>query len=98
MRNLSLAMIYFMIMGCSMPSTTIRSVDSRPSIAIKGASPTAELLVDGLNMGKAETFNGDPQTLVIEPGTHRVSIIENGTALYDQNIFVESELKTIIVK
>lgn len=38
-----------------MPATTVRSVDSRPSIAIKGASPAAELLVDGLNMGKAQT-------------------------------------------
>lgn len=85
------------IVGCSMPATTVRSIDSRPSIAIKGASSTAELLVDDLKMGKAEAFNGEPQTLTLEPGTHKISIIENGTIIYEQKIFVESELKTITV-
>jgi len=80
-----------------MPATTVRGVDSRPSIAIKGASSTAELLVDDLKMGKAETFNGEPQTLTLESGTHKISIIENGTIIYEQKIFVESELKTITV-
>lgn len=93
-----IALIALLIGGCTMPSTTIRSVDSRPSIAITGASSTAELIIDGLNMGKAGTYNGNPQTLTIEPGTHRVTIIENGNVLYDQNIFVESELKTITVR
>ncbi|MDD2897343.1 MAG: hypothetical protein PHI31_01390 [Desulfuromonadaceae bacterium] len=81
-----------------MPSTTVRSIDSRPSIAIKGASTAADLLIDGLNVGKAEAYNGDPKTMVIEPGTHRVSIVENGNVVYEQSIFVESELKTITVR
>jgi hypothetical protein len=81
-----------------MPATTVRSVDSRPSIAIKGASPAAELLVDGLKMGKAQTYNGEPQTLTLAPGTHKITVIENGAVIYEQKIFIESELKTITVK
>lgn len=81
-----------------MPSTVVRSVDSRPSLAVKGSSSTAELIIDGLNMGKAANYNGDPQILSVEPGTHRVLIIDNGAILYEQNIFVESELKTISVR
>ncbi len=81
-----------------MPATTVRSVDSRPSIAIKGASSAAELLVDGLKMGKAQAYNGEPQTLILEPGTHKITIIENGVVIYEQKIFIESELKTITVK
>ena len=48
-------------------------------------------------MVKAESFNGEPQTLTLEPGTHKISIIENGTIIYEQKIFIESELKTITV-
>lgn len=98
MKKCSFFMVLIFIFGCSMPSTTVRSVDSRPSIAIKGASTTADLLIDGLNVGKAAVYDGDPKTITIEPGTHRVSIIENGTVVYEQNIFVESELKTITVR
>jgi hypothetical protein len=97
MRFFYIIVFIITIVGCYMPATTVRSIDSRPSIAIKGASSTAELLVDDLKMGKAETFNGEPQTLTLEPGTHKISIIENGTIIYEQKIFVESELKTITV-
>jgi len=53
MRFLYILLSIIVISGC-MPATTVRSVDSRPSIAIKGASSAAELLVDGLKMGKAQ--------------------------------------------
>ena len=98
MRCISAFIVLFSLIGCSLPSTTVRSVDSRPSISIKGAPANAELLIDGLSMGKANSYNGEPQTLTIEPGTHRVLITENGNVLYDHNIFVESELKTITVR
>lgn len=93
-----IALLCCLVAGCSLPATSVRSVDSRPSLAIKGTSPSAELLIDGLNMGKAEAFNGDPQVLTIEPGTHKVSVVDHGRTVYEQNIFVESELKTITVK
>ncbi|MBP7223499.1 MAG: hypothetical protein BWY90_00457 [Deltaproteobacteria bacterium ADurb.BinA014] len=97
MRFLYILLSIIVISGC-MPATTVRSVDSRPSIAIKGASSAAELLVDGLKMGKAQAYNGEPQTLILEPGTHKITIIENGVVIYEQKIFIESELKTITVK
>jgi hypothetical protein len=98
MKNIYFLMALLFVFGCSMPSTTVKTVDSRPSIAIKGASATADLIIDGLNVGKAAEYGGDPKTMIIEPGTHRVSIIENGNVVYEQNIFVESELKTITVR
>ena len=98
MKNYSLLIVLLFVFGCSMPSTSVRSVDSRPSIAIKGASAPAELVIDGINLGKAAVYGGDPKTVTIEPGTHRVAIIENGNVVYEQNIFVESELKTITVR
>ena len=90
--------LVLMLFGCSIPSTTVKSVDTRPSIAIKGASAEADLLIDGLKMGKASVYNGSPKTLRIEPGTHRVTVVENGNVIHEQTIFVDSELKTIILR
>ena len=97
MKMLTISTIFLLLCGCSMPVTSVRSVDSRPSIIVKGTSPEAELLVDGLNVGKATTYNGKPQALIVQPGTHKISIIENGRVIYEQTVFVESEVKTINV-
>lgn len=93
-----LAFTLLLLTGCTMPATTVRSVDSRPGIAVKGAKATAELFIDNINYGKAENYNGDPQILIVEPGTHRVKIVDGNTVVYEQTIFVESELKTITVR
>lgn len=97
MKMLPISILFFLICGCSMPVTSVRSVDSRPSIIVKGTSLEAELLVDGLNVGKAATYNGKPQALIVQAGTHKISIVENGRVIYEQTIFVESEVKTITV-
>ncbi len=40
--------------SCSMPSTSVKTTDTRPSLAIEGAPSGSLLLVDGLTMG--DTF------------------------------------------
>ena len=87
-----------LLAGCSMPSTTVRSVDSRPGIVIAGAPEEAILLVDGIRIGKAADYNGEPNQLLIEPGTHRIVVQQGGVVIYDQLIFVESETKRITVR
>lgn len=81
--------------GCSMPTTTVRAVDSRPSISVTNAPDDAVLLVDGMQIGKAASYNGEPNVLLLEPGTHRIVVQQGGIHLYDQQIFVDSEHKRI---
>lgn len=83
------------LVGCSLPSTTVRSVDSRPSISIAGAPEDALLLLDGVLVGKAASYDGEPNLLLVEPGTHRIVIQQGGAVLYDQPVFVDSETKRI---
>ncbi len=83
--------------GCALPVTTVRSVDTRPSISIHGTSERADLYVDGIKMGKAADFR-EPNQLKLESGAHKVSIVEAGTTTFEQKIFIESEHKTIIAK
>jgi len=56
--------------GCSMPATSVRTVDDRPTLIFKGAPDGAVLFVDGLNLGPANQYNGAPKALIVEPGTH----------------------------
>ncbi|HYV67651.1 MAG TPA: hypothetical protein VE964_15505 [Myxococcales bacterium] len=82
----------------STPATTVRTTDTRPSLAIEGAPSGSLLLVDGLTMGDANAYNGRPAVLRVEPGTHVVEVQDSaGRVMYRQTVFVESETKTIQV-
>lgn len=89
--------IALLLQGCSPPSTVVRSVDSRPTISIVGAHDSADLVVDGIRVGKAVDF-AEPNQLRLDAGTHRIAIVEGGRAVFEQTIFIESEHKTITVR
>jgi len=84
--------------GCSMPVTTVRSVENRPGIAIAGAPADALVLIDGVSAGTAASYNGEPNVLIVEPGTHRVVVHQGGTVLFDRQVFVDSEIKRINIR
>jgi starvation-inducible outer membrane lipoprotein len=86
-----------LLAACAMPTTTVRSVDTRPSISVSKVNEQADLYVDGIRMGKAADFE-EPNQLKLEAGTHRVSIVEAGKTTFEQTIFIESEHKTIIAR
>ena len=90
--------LVFALCSCAMPISTVRTVDDRPTLAFKGAPEGALLYIDGLNMGTAGQYNGEPNVLTIEPGTHTVRVTINNEVIYEQRIFVESSLKTITIK
>jgi hypothetical protein len=84
--------------SCAMPNTAVRTIDDRPTLAIKGAPLDAVLYVDNLPMGAASQYDGAPNTLAVEPGSHTVRITVGNQVIYEQRVFVESSLKTIIVR
>ena len=84
--------------SCAMPSTTVRTTDTRPSLAFEGAPEGAKVYMDGLLMGEAEKYDGQPGVLVVEPGTHNIVVKgPDGSVLLEQRVYVESEIKTIKV-
>ncbi len=84
--------------GCAGPATTVRTVDTRPALAISGAPGGLTLLVDGAPVGDPRRYDGHPGVLRVEPGTHDVELRDaRGTVVFRQRVFVESELKTIEV-
>jgi hypothetical protein len=99
MKAILLITLALSLSACAMPSTTVRSTDTRPRLAFDGAPKGAMVYVDGLPMGEAEKFDGQPEVLVVEPGTHVVTIKDGkGSILLERKVYVESELKTLKVQ
>jgi hypothetical protein len=97
MRTLALALA-LAAAGCVGPTTTVRTVDTRPAIAFAGAPSGTVLFVDGVSVGDPAAFDGQPNVLRVEPGTHEIDIRDrDGRSLFKQRVFVESELKTVQV-
>ena len=94
----STLVICLFLSNCSLPITIVETGDSRPVLAIKGAPQNSKLYIDGLMVGNTNDYNGNPRVLLIEPGTHEVSIkTSEGNSIYNQMIFVKSGLKTITI-
>lgn|SRR5512144_2020776 len=84
--------------ACTMPGTTVRTTDTRPSLAFEGAPDGAVLFVDGQMIGDPSQYDGQPNILLVEPGTHLVVVRgANGAPLFERKVYVESELKILKV-
>lgn len=96
MRKLALAALA--AAACVGPTTTVRTVDTRPALAISGAPAGTVLYVDGAAIGDPGQYDGRPNILRVEPGTHQIDIRDHsGKVIFSQRVFVESELKTVEV-
>jgi len=90
--------VLMLLSGCAMPSQAARTLDTRPALALSGAPAGSQLLVDGVEAGAATDYDGRPRVLRLEPGTHDVAIRDaSGRIVWQQKVFLESELKTIEV-
>jgi hypothetical protein len=97
MRKLTLAAA-LALAACVGPTTTLKTVDTRPALAFQGAAPGLVLFVDGVAVGDPRDYDGHPNILRVEAGTHDLELRDGaGTVRFRQRVFVESELKTIEV-
>ncbi|HTN51927.1 MAG TPA: hypothetical protein VML50_05955 [Anaeromyxobacter sp.] len=98
MRQRLASFAVLLALACAGPQTTVRTPDTRPALAFEGAPAGAVLFVDGLQIGDPSLYDGQPQVLVVEPGTHLVVIrAADGAVILEQKVYVESEHKTIKV-
>lgn len=90
--------IMLLASGCAYPTSGVRVLDKRPSIVIQNAPKDAILIVDGLNMGLANNYDGQDSALLIESGTHKIEVMNHGMPILSEQVFLGSgELKTFRV-
>jgi hypothetical protein len=73
-----------------MPQTTVRTGMSPPTLMVAGAPSGSVLFVDGLDMGSATQYDGNPKVLAVLEGTHQVEVRLGSNLVYKEKAFVSS--------
>jgi hypothetical protein len=73
-----------------MPQTTVRTGMSPPTLLVTGAPSGSVLVVDGLDMGSAAQYDGNPKVLAVLEGTHQVEVRLGSDVVYKEKAFVSS--------
>ena len=85
--------------ACSYPETRVETIDARPTIAIANAAAGTMLVVNGVVIGPAQDFDGNPKTLRLGKGTHLVEIRSNGAVVYSETVFLADDThRTVTVR
>ena len=94
-RTLTLALVFWLA-ACASPNTTVRTVENKPQLAIANASPSAVLIINGVPVGSAASYDGKDRALEMERGTHRIEVQDQGRVVFSQTIYLGDDLiKTI---
>lgn len=98
MKNYICLAFALILSACALPDTTVKTGSPRPTLAIKGAPAGSILIVDGLAMGLAAQFNGEPNVLILEEGLHQIEIKQAGVSLHAEKAFISNgETRTVSV-
>jgi len=84
------AALLLVLSACVLPQTTVKTGSTQPSLAIKGAPADAVLYVDGISMGAAQRFDGNPNVLAVLEGAHQVEIRQGTNVVYREKVFVSA--------
>jgi hypothetical protein len=87
-----------LLVGCALPTTKVSTGSAPPTLIIKGAPVGSILIIDGLAMGNATQYDGNPKTLAVLEGTHKVEVRLGDTTVYQERAFVSGgESHTVTV-
>jgi hypothetical protein len=89
-KPLTLLTMVATLAACSMPQTTVRTGMSPPTLIVAGAPSGSVLVVDGLDMGSAAQYDGNPKVLAVLEGTHQVEVRLGSNVVYREKAFVSS--------
>lgn len=90
MKTLIVTALMLHLAACSLPQTTVRTGSTQPSFIVKGAPTGALLFVDGLSMGPAQQYDGNPRVLAVQEGVHMVEVHQGTGVLFHDKIFLSN--------
>jgi hypothetical protein len=98
MKRISILLVVALLSACALPQTTVKTGSAPPTLIVKGAPAGSILFVDGLAMGNAAQYDGNPKTLAVLEGTHQVEVRLGSTLVYKEKAFASSgESHTVTV-
>jgi hypothetical protein len=54
------------------------------------------LVMDGITIGPANRFDGNPGVLIVEEGVHQIEIVREGKTVHSEKTFVSSSETRVI--
>ena len=78
----------FILTACTYPQSQTSTVNDEPTLIFQGASSTAEIYLNKLNIGLASKYNGEPHSLIVPKGTHLLEVLDQGKTILSQKIFI----------
>jgi hypothetical protein len=98
-RQLMVLISIALVSACSLPQTTVRTGAAAPSLIVSGAPAGSTLYVDGLQMGPATQYDGNPKILAVLEGAHQVEVRQGANVVYSEKAFVSNgETHTVRVQ
>jgi hypothetical protein len=88
-KSLAILIAIAALTGC-MPQTSVRTGMSPPTLMVTGAPSGSVLVVDGLDMGSAAQYDGNPKVLAVLEGTHQVEVRLGSNVVHREKAFVSS--------
>ncbi len=95
-RFVTILSILLFLEACVYPNRQVQTVDDRPTLFVVDAPSNAILYVDRVEIGPAINFNGKPNILVLEPGTHYIEIRQGNNVLHSLDIFLGEGTNRVI--
>jgi len=94
MRKTLLALSLF-LGACSYPAPVTQQGGSPGQLYFPDAPPGAIVIIDGVGMGPASSFDGR-QVIEVKSGTHRIVLTTNGTPILDKRYYVDAGAKVAV--
>jgi len=89
MKSFMMLIVFAALTGC-LPQTTVRTGMPPPTLMVTGAPSGSVLVVDGLDMGSAGQYDGNPKVLAVLEGTHQVEVRLGSNVVFREKAFVSS--------
>ena len=76
--------------ACAFPETSFKTGASRPRLAFTNAAPDLVLVVDGVTIGPAARYDGNPGVLLVEEGVHLLELKRGGQTVHSEKVLVSN--------
>jgi len=96
MKSLVALPLALALAGCAYPVSTVQQGSTPAVLFVPTAPLDAVLVVDGVAVGQAASFDGKRTVLPVQPGKHHVVVRGASSVLFDQDIYVGAGSKVAV--
>ncbi len=90
MKTLLAMFLLATLSACALPETSVRTGAVRPKLAFPNAAPDMILFIDGIAIGPAARYDGNPGVLLVEEGVHLLELKRGGQTIHSEKTLVSN--------